>query len=274
VPCIALAQISASDNSESNIKKAESFMRKAASQGAEAVCFPEMGFMRFFPQHRAEQRYFQSAETIPGPTVERFQSLAKELRLVTIINLFEKESRGEYYNTSPVIDSDGALLGKVQMMHIAEEQFFNEKFYYKPGHTGFPVFQSSIGAVGVAICYDRHFPEQMRALTVQGADIIFIPQAGIKGNPIELYEIEMQAASFTNQIFIALINRCGIEEQMEFIGGSFFTDPTGAVFARAGYDREELLIADCDFSLIDSTRQERPFLRDRRPELYGILRER
>lgn len=270
---IALAQVSASEDIEGNVKKAEAFMREAAGKEAHIICFPEMAFMRFFPQYRAEKKYFDLAETVPGPTVERFQKLAQELGIITIINIFEKEERGLYFNSSPVIDSDGTLLGKTHMMHIAEEPYFYEKFYYQPGCTDFPVFHTKHGTIGMAVCYDRHFPEHIRALTIQGAEIIFTPQAGIKGNPIELYEIEMQAASFTNQIFIGLVNRIGVEDEMEFVGGSFVTDPSGAIPARAGTDKEELLIAECDLTMIEKMRRERPFLRDRRPELYGILQK-
>jgi len=270
---IALAQVSASEDIEGNLKKAEAFMREAAGKKAHIICFPEMGFMRFFPQYRAEKKYFDLAETIPGSTVKRFQNLAGKLGIITIINIFEKENDELYFNSSPVIDSDGTLLGKAHMMHIAEEPCFHEKFYYQPGRTAFPVFRTKHGTIGMAICYDRHFPEHIRALTIQGAEIIFIPQAGIKGNPIELYEIEMQAASFTNQIFIGLVNRTGVEDEMEFVGGSFVTDPAGEMVARAGIDKEELLIAECDLTMIEKMRRERPFLRDRRPELYGILQK-
>ncbi|MFC1730330.1 nitrilase-related carbon-nitrogen hydrolase [candidate division KSB1 bacterium] len=270
---IALAQISAYEDIQENLKKAETFMRKAADEGAQIICFPEMSFMRFFPQYRCDKKFFEYAEQIPGPTVERFQNLARELHVITIINIFEKEGRGEYYNTSPVINSDGEILGKSQMLHIAEEPLFNEKYYYKPGKTGFPVFRTKHGTIGVAICYDRHYPEQMRALVIQGADILFTPQAGIKGNPVKLYEREMQAVSFSNQVFVALVNRCGVEDEMEFVGGSFVTEPSGDILARGGAFKEELIIADCDLTNIDKMRQERPFLRDRRPELYGILRE-
>jgi N-carbamoylputrescine amidase len=270
---IALAQLSASDDIEKNIQKAEHFMRKAAENQAHIICFPEMGFIKFFPQYRTDKKYFNYAEPVPGPTVERFQKLAKKYSLVTIINIFEQEGSGFYFNTTPVIDQNGTLLGKAQMIHIAEEPFFNEKYYYTPGRTGFPVFHTQSGTIGLAICYDRHFPEQMRALVIQGVDFIFIPQAGVKGNPIELYEIEMRAASFTNQVFIVLVNRVGIEDQLEFIGGSFVTNPTGSIIAYAGTDKEELLLADCDLSLIEKMRQECPFLRDRRPELYSILQQ-
>jgi len=270
---IALAQVSAGENIQLNIKKAESFMKKAADEGAQMICFPEMGFMRFFPQYRCDKTFFDYAETVPGPIVERFQKLAQKSGIVTILSIFEKEDRGQYYNTAPVIDADGTLLGKTQTTHIAEEPLFNEKYYWKPGHTGFPVYNTKYGKIGIAICYDRHYPELTRALTIQGAEIIFTPQAGIRGNPIRQYEIEMQAVSFTNQIFVALVNRCGIEDQMEFVGGSFVTEPGGEILSRAGEFKEELLVVDCDLSLIDKWRQERPFLRDRRPEFYGILRE-
>lgn len=270
---VALAQTSAGTDISENLDKAESFMRKAANEGAQMICYPEMGFMRFFPQFRSDKKYFQFAETIPGPTVERFQKLAAELKMVAVLNIYEKSGRGEYYNTSPVIDADGTLLGKAQMIHIAEEPLFNEKYYYKPGATGFPVFDTMYGKIGIAICYDRHYPEQMRALTIKGAELIFTPQAGIKGNPIELYEAEMIGVSFSNQVYVVLVNRTGKEDEMDFMGGSFVTDPSGEMLSRAGTAKEELLIVDCDLDKIDEVRQDRPFLRDRRPELYGELRD-
>ncbi len=270
---IALAQTSAVEDIRQNIKKSEDFLRKAAAEGANIICYPEMGFSRFFPQYRCEKKYFELAETIPGPTVERFQKLARELETVIVLNIYEKAGRGEYYNSSPVIDADGELLGKAHMIHVAEEPLFNEKYYYKPGKTGFPVFKTKFGSIAVAVCYDRHFPEQMRALTVKGAEVIFTPQAGIKGNPTELYETEMRASSFTNQVFIALVNRCGTEDEMIFTGGSFISDPAGDIISKAGSEKEELLITDCDLNRIDILRQERPFLRDRRPELYEVLKE-
>ncbi|MCH7782339.1 carbon-nitrogen hydrolase family protein [candidate division KSB1 bacterium] len=269
---IALAQISAAEDIQANMNKAERFMEKAAEKGAHIICFPEMGFMRFFPQYYEEEKYFKYAEPIPGPTVERFQPLAEKFGLITVLNIFENDS-GTYYNTSPVLDSDGTLLGKSHMMHIAEEPNFHEKYYYHPGSTGFPIFKTNHGTIGIAICYDRHFPEHMRALAIQGAEIILIPQAGIKGNPLEFYEMEMQAASFSNQVYIGLVNRIGVEDKIEFSGGSFVTDPAGLMQAHAGSDKEELLIADCDFSLIEKMRNERPFLRDRRPEIYDILQK-
>ncbi|MFC1554355.1 nitrilase-related carbon-nitrogen hydrolase [candidate division KSB1 bacterium] len=267
---IALAQVSASKDMEANLKKAELFIKEASNKGANFICFPEMAFMRFFPQYVADKSFFDTAETIPGPTLERFQVSARANNIVIILNIYEKDGSGIYFNTSPVIDADGSYLGKAQMIHIAEEPFFHEKYYYQPGKTGFPVFRTKFGNIGISICYDRHFPEHMRALTLKGADIIFIPQAGIKDNPVDLYEIEMQGASFSNQVFAALCNRVGLEDKMEFIGGSFVTGPSGEMISRAG-DKEELVLCDCDLDQIEKMRQERPFLRDRRPELYDIL---
>ncbi|MCP4727959.1 MAG: carbon-nitrogen hydrolase family protein [bacterium] len=268
---IALGQISASDDIDVNIQKGEAFVKEAVDKGVKIICFPELCFTKFFPQYPLDTHYYELAETIPGPTTERFQKLAQANEIVIIINLYEKAEDGKYFDSSPVIGADGKLLGKVQMNHIAQEPLFYEKDYYHPGTTGNPVFETPFGNIAVAICYDRHFSEQMRALTLDGAEIIFIPQAGIKTNPIKGYELEMQGTSFTNQIYIALVNRTGAEDQMEFAGGSFVTDPSGEFISHAGEESEEMLIVDCDLDLVSKLREDRPFLRDRRPELYGRL---
>ncbi len=268
---IALGQISASDDLDANILKSANFVKKAADNGAKIICFPELCFTKFFPQYPLDKKYYNFAETIPGPTTERFQKLAQEYNIAVIINIYEKTDKGEYFDSSPIISADGELLGKVQMNHVAQEPLFYEKEYYRPGTTGHPVFKTPFGNIGIAICYDRHFSEQMRALTLEGAEIIFIPQAGITTNPIRGYELEMQGTAFSNQVYIALVNRIGIEDQMEFAGGSFVTDPSGEFIAHAGDKSEELLIADCDLDLVSKLRRDRPFLRDRRPELYSRL---
>jgi len=268
---IALGQISASDDIDANIQKGEAFVKEAVDKGARIICFPELCFTKFFPQYPLDTNYYELAEAIPGPTTERFQKLAQANEIVIIINLYEKTEDGKYFDSSPVIGADGELLGKVQMNHVAQEPLFYEKDYYHPGTTGNPVFKTPFGNIAVAICYDRHFSEQMRALTLDGAEIIFIPQAGIKTNPIKGYELEMQGTSFANQIYIALVNRTGAEDQMEFAGGSFVTDPSGEFISHAGEESEEMLIVDCDLDLVAKLREDRPFLRDRRPELYGRL---
>ena len=276
-PKIALAQVSAANRAdknrprEKNIRNAFVLMEQAKREGASLICFPEMAFDRFFPRVRADKRYFALAEPIPGPMVERFQEKARALELVTVINMYERAAPGEYYDCSPVIDADGSLLEISRMMHIAELPNYNEKFYYWEGNTGFPVFNTGVAKIGIAICYDRHFPEQMRALTLGGAEVILVPTATSTPALREIWEIEMQAASATNQVFIAVVNRVGIEGEMAFFGRSFVTNPMGEVVARAKEGEEELLVAELDLSLIEQARQVLPFLRDRRPEVYGVL---
>jgi N-carbamoylputrescine amidase len=268
---IALAQCSATEDREANLQKAFRLMEQAKGKGASLICFPEMAFDLFFPRIRADKRYFALAEPVPGPTVDQLRQKAKELELVTVINLYERAGPGEYYDSSPVIDADGTLLGLSRMMHIAELPNYNEKFYYWPGNTGFPVFQTRCARVGLAICYDRHFPEQMRALTLSGAEIILVPTATSTLALKHIWELEMQAAAVANQVFIAVANRVGTEGEMTFFGKSFVSNPRGEVVARAGEGVEELLLADLELELIEQVRQVLPFLRDRRPETYGIL---
>jgi N-carbamoylputrescine amidase len=268
---IALAQVHATEDHEANLQKGFRLMEQAKERGASLICFPEMSFLPFFPRVRAERSFFALAEPIPGPTVERFQEKAGELELATVINLYERAAPGEYYDTSPVIDADGTLLGLSRMMHIAELPNYNEKFYYWEGNTGFPVFATRGVRLGLAICYDRHFPEQMRALTLGGAGVILVPTAtstpALKG----IWEIEMQAAAVANQVFIAVVNRVGTEGEMTFFGKSFVTNPRGEIIAQAGEEGEELLTGECDLKQMEETRQILPFLRDRRPEAYGEI---
>lgn len=268
---IASAQVSATDSREENIRNAFVLMERARGEGASLICFPEMAFDPFFPRVRADKWYFALAESIPGPMVERFQEKARELELVTVINMYEHAGPGEYYDTSPVIGADGMLLGISRMMHIAELPNYNEKFYYWEGNTGFPVFNAGVAKVGIAICYDRHFPEQMRALTLGGAEVILVPTATSTPAFGEVWEIEMQATSVANQVFIAVANRVGVEGEIDFFGRSFVTNPMGEVVARAEEGKEALLIAELDLDLIEQARQVLPFLRDRRPEAYGAL---
>lgn len=269
---IALAQVAADDDLEANIERGLAHVDDAAAAGCKLCVFPEMAFHPFFPQHRTDASYFSWAEPIPGPITEAFRKRAAEHGMVVIPNLFELAGPGRHYDASPVIDADGSLIGVTRMVHIAEEPGFNERYYYWPGDTGFAVHHSAAGPIGVAICYDRHFPEHLRALTIGGAEIILSPFAGTEGDPGDGYEIEMRGAAFSNAVFIACCNRVGKEAKLTFAGKSFVVDPAGEVMARAGSD-EELLVVDIDRSLVAENRTKRPFLRDRRPELYGILSE-
>jgi N-carbamoylputrescine amidase len=266
---IALAQMAATENLETNRQKGLDWVEQAANEGAQIICFTELGLLPFFPQYRTEKKFFQWAESIDGPTVKRFGEAAIRENLHVLLNFFERAGAGEYYDTTVLLKATGGrALGPVRMMHVAEEPCFNEKFYYWPGNTPPQVFDLGDVKIGVAICYDRHFPEYMRQLVLQGAEIIFAPFAGISNDPINMYEIEMQGTAFQNQVFIAAVNRVGKEPTVEFAGCSFVVDPAGGVIARAPRGEEKLLLVDCDLSLIEAMRQVRPFLRDRRPEVY------
>jgi len=267
---LALAQMAASEDLEANRQRGLDWVKQAAQAGAQIICFTELGLLPFFPQYRAEKKFFQWAEALDGPTVQRFREVAQREHIHILLNIFERANAGGYYDATVLLKADGGpTLGPVRMMHIAEEPGFNEKFYYWPGNTLPQVFALDVVKIGVAICYDRHFPEYMRQLVLLGAEIIFTPFAGLVNDPIKMYEIEMQGAAFQNQVFIAAVNRAGKEPTVEFIGGSFVVDPAGEVMARGPRGEEKLLLVDCDLSRIEEMRQARPFLRDRRPEVYA-----
>ncbi|MDZ7291507.1 MAG: carbon-nitrogen hydrolase family protein [candidate division KSB1 bacterium] len=266
---LALAQMAVSEDLAANRQKGLDWVGQAAKHGAQMLCFTELGLLPFFPQYRTEKKFFQWAEPIDGPTVKKFGEVAERKRIHILLNFFERAGAGEYYDTTVLLKATGSpALGPVRMMHIAEEPCFNEKFYYWPGNTPPQVFDLDGVKVGVAICYDRHFPEYTRQLVLQGAEIIFAPFAGIVSDPIPMYEIEMQGLAFQNQVFVAAVNRVGKEATVEFAGCSFAVDPAGEVIARAPRGEEKLLLVDCDLSRIEAMRQVRPFLRDRRPEIY------
>lgn len=265
---IALVQQKAGPDREANRKKGLEAVKEAAANGANIICFSELAFDPFYPQKPATEKELQLAEPVPGPTTERFSALAKELGVVLVLNVFERA--GEHtYDTSPVIDSDGTLAGTTRMIHITEYEGFHEQSYYHPGNHGAPVYDTRFGQIGVAICYDRHYPEYMRALALKGAEIVFTPQAGAVGEwPEGLYEAEMQIPAFQNGYFTALCNRVGKEEKLTFSGESFVCNPSGQVIAQAGKGTEEILYAEANLSLIKKSHAKNLFFRDRRPELY------
>lgn len=267
---IALVQHRAAPDREANRRRGLDTVRKAAAAGAQVIGFSELAFDPFFPQDpEAAGRRLELAEPVPGPTTERFSELAKELGVVLILNLFERDG-DRAYDTSPVIDTGGRLLGKTRMLHIAEFEGFHEQRYYDPGDLGLPVYETPFGRIGVAICYDRHYPEALRALALAGAQVVFIPQANTVGEFADgLFEAEVRTASFQNGFFAALCNRVGPEPRLTFSGESFITDPEGRVLARAGSGTEEILRADLDLSSVERSPARRWFLRDRRPELYA-----
>ena len=266
---IALVQQHAGPNRSDNLKRGLDAARQAIAGGASILCFAELAFDPFYPQERAEPGFQNLAQPIPGPITEPFQSLAAEHGVVIILNLFESDGAATY-DSSPVIDADGSILGVTRMIHITDYPGFYEQGYYRPGNHGAPVYQTKHGRIGVAICYDRHYPEYMRALAVAGAQMVFIPQAGAVDEwPEGLYEAELRVAAFQNGYFTALCNRVGEEGEMTFAGESFVCDPAGRVIARAERGADELLLCDLDLDKVDQSHARQLFFRDRRPELYA-----
>jgi len=265
---IALIQQHASPDHAENLQRGLAAARRCADQGAQVICFAELAFDRFLPQIPATPALLSRAETIPGPTTEIFQKLAFDKQVVIILNLFELDGNLTF-DSSPVIDADGTILGVTRMVHITEYEHFHEQGYYSPGDNGVVVFETRYGKIGVAICYDRHYPEYMRALGVAGAELVVVPQAGSVGEwPDGLYEAEMQVASFQNGYFTALCNRVGGEEHLTFAGESFVCGPDGRVLARAGAGTDEILMCSIDLAAVEQSHARRLFFRDRRPELY------
>lgn len=265
---IALVQQKSSTDVSENRRKGLEAAKIAAENGAKMIAFAELAFEPFYPQSPATEAIKQMGESIPGPTTELFSKLAAELGVVIILNLFERED-DRTYDTSPVINANGNLLGTTRMVHITDYPCFHEKDYYHPGDHGAPVYDTAFGKIGVAICYDRHYPEYMRALALGGADIVFVPQAGAVDEwPSGLYEAEMQVAAFQNGFFTALCNRVGEETKLVFSGESFACSPAGEVIARASRRTEEILYCDLDLGATETSHARRLFLRDRRPDVY------
>jgi len=265
---IALAQLSAGPDRSANLARALETMTAARRAGAELIAFPEVILDRFFPQVPGDHEALKLAETIPGPTSDALAAKARELGLVTVFNLYEL-SGDHRFDSSPVFDADGTLLGITRMVHITDYEGFHEQDYYHPGDRGVPVYETRVGRVGVAICYDRHYPEVMRALGVAGAELVVIPQAGTVGEwPEGLYEAEVRTAAFQNGYFAALANRVGPEGKLCFSGESFVVDPEGRVVARGKSLEEDLVLADVDLSVCATSTARRLFWKNRRPELY------
>lgn len=266
---VALIQQHALPDKVANVQRGLRALETAAARGARLACFAELAFEPFWPRRRLAGGNLPPAEPIPGPTTEVFSAHAARLGMVVVLNLFEREG-DRTYDSSPVIDADGTLLGVTRMIHITDYEGFHERDYYAPGDRGAAVYDTAAGKVGVAICYDRHFPEYMRALALGGAEIVVVPQAGTVGEwPDGLYEAEMQVAAFQNGYFVALANRVGQEDALDFAGESFVCAPDGSVVARAPSGEEHVLVAKVDLADVAGSHARRLFFPDRRPELYG-----
>lgn len=272
----AIVQTAWTGDKESMLDLHEKHARDAAAQGAQVMCFQELFYGPYFCQVQ-ETEYYDYAEAVPdGPTVTRFSALAKELGMVLVLPVYEREQAGFLYNTAAVVDADGTYLGKYRKHHIPQVKGFWEKFYFRPGNVGWPVFDTAVGKVGVYICYDRHFPEGWRALGLAGAEIVFNPSATSRGLSNYLWKLEQPAAAAANMYFVGAINRVGVEPlgDDDFYGTSYFADPRGQLVGEAasGHD-EELVVRDLDLSLIEEVRNQWAFYRDRRPDAYGPLVE-
>ena len=272
----ALVQTAWTGDKASMIDRHETLARQAAAEGAQVICFQELFYGPYFCQVQ-DADYYHYAEAVPeGPTTQRFQALARELHLVIILPVYELEQEGVLYNTAAVIDADGTYLGKYRKTHIPQVQGFFEKFYFRPGNLGYPVFDTAVGRIGVYICYDRHFPEGWRALGLAGAKIVFNPSATSRGLSAYLWQLEQPAAAVANEYYIGAINRVGVEElgDNDFYGQSYFVSPRGQFVGEVGSTTdEELIVRDLDLDLLREVREQWAFYRDRRPDQYGPLTE-
>jgi beta-ureidopropionase len=267
----ALSEGSPEEIKAAMIAKHLPLIDEAGQKGVQILCLQEIFHGPYFC---AEQdiRWYQTAEPVPGPVTEQLAAYAKKYKMVMIVPVYEQAIEGVYYNTAAVIDADGEYLGKFRKVHIPHTwPGFWEKFYFKPGNLGFPVFQTAYAKIGIFICYDRHFPECARVLALNGAEILFNPSATTSGKSQYLWELEQPAQAVANGVFIGANNRIGTEKPWEFgqfYGSSYFVDPRGEMLAKGSEDRDEVVAADLDLEVIREVRDGWQFFRDRRPEMY------
>lgn len=278
---VALIQMSCTPNPEENQLKAEERIRQAAASGANMVCLQELYRSEYFCQHFDEQ-YFDLAEDLSGDTTLRLSQLAKELGIVLVASLFERRTAGIYHNTAVVFDADGTNLGMYRKAHIPDDPMFYEKYYFTPGDTGYRVFDTRFGRIGVLICWDQWYPEAARLTALQGANILFYPTAiGTLPNEsqqekeefVQAWQTIQRSHAVANGCFVASVNRVGTEGELTFWGASFICGPFGKVLAQAG-DTEEILMAEVDFSAVEKQRRTWPYFRDRRTDTYADLTKR
>jgi beta-ureidopropionase len=270
----ALVQQAWTGDKDSMIAAALRHIHAAADQGAQVVCLQELFYGPYFCQVQ-DADYYSYTEAIPdGPTTRLLQKAAETHRIVIVAPMYEEEQPGLYYNTAAVIDADGSYLGKYRKNHLPQVKGFWEKFYFRPGNLGYPVFDTAVGRIGVYICYDRHFPEGWRALGLAGAKIVFNPSATSRGLSAYLWQLEQPAAAVANEYFIGAINRVGVEPlgDNDFYGGSYFVDPRGQLVGEAASDSaDEVIVRDLDMGKLTEVRDLWQFYRDRRPDSYDGL---
>lgn len=279
---LGLIQMRVGADPRRNLAKAVERIRQGARKGAQIVCLQELFISRYFPQSE-DPKFFRLAEPIPGPTTDSLCRLARAEKIVLVASVFEKRAPGIYHNTAVVIDADGSILGRYRKMHVPDDPCYYEKFYFTPGDLGFPTFKTRYGKIGVLVCWDQWFPEAARLISLSGAQIIFYPTAigWLSGEPRGTaraqrcaWELIQRGHAVANGVYVAAANRVGREGKLNFWGSSFVVDPFGTIVAHAGEDQEEILLARCDLKKIDETRQNWPFLRDRRIDAYGAITER
>ncbi|MBA3514070.1 MAG: carbon-nitrogen hydrolase [Pyrinomonadaceae bacterium] len=276
---IGLVQMSCQERPELNFKKAISRISEAAKKGAQIVCLQELFRSQYFCQVE-DTKLFKLAEPIPGPSTEALSKVAREKKVVIIASLFEKRTPGIYHNTAAIIDADGKVAGKYRKMHIPDDPLYYEKFYFTPGDLGFQTHDTRFGKVGALVCWDQWFPEAARLTALSGAEFLFYPTAigWLPGENEEMNEAQhsawetiQRAHAIANGVYVVVVNRVGREGNLKFWGQSFVADPFGRIIAKASADKEEVMIVECDLNMIEETRQNWPFLRDRRIDSYAPL---
>jgi N-carbamoylputrescine amidase len=249
-------------------------IEEAGRRGVQVLCLQEVFNQPYFCPSQ-DAKWYAAVERIPdGPTTKLMQELAAKHAMVIVVPIYEEDITGVYYNTAAVIDADGRYVGKYRKTHIPQVAGFWEKFFFKPGNSGYPVFETAYCRLGVYICYDRHFPEGWRALALNGAEYIVNPSATVAGLSQYLWELEQPAAAVANGCFIGAVNRVGVEAPWNigrFYGSAYVVDPRGKFLAKASEDKDELLVADLDWSVLREVRNTWQFFRDRRPETYQTL---
>jgi N-carbamoylputrescine amidase len=272
----ALIQAQANMSKQDAVDKHIKMIADATGQGAQVVGLQEIFHGPYFCAEQ-DPKWYDTAEPEDGPTVSRMREVAREHGIVLIVPWFEEEQPGVYYNTACVIERDGTIVGKYRKTHIPQVgPCFWEKFYFKPGNLGYPVFDTSVGRVGLIICYDRHFPEVARELGLKGAEIVFNPSATVESLSRYLWELEQPAHAVANGFWMAASNRVGVEAPLnpaKFYGSSYFCSPRGKIIAQASDSEDEVLVADLDLDEIREVRNTWQFFRDRRPDTYGELVE-
>src|SRR5271169_1806175 len=284
---IGIVQMSCTPDPEQNLERGITHIRNAAAKGAEIVCLPELFQTQYFCQ-REDIALFDLAEPIPGPTTARLSDLARQLKITIVASLFERRAAGIYHNTAATLTADGKLAGIYRKMHIPDDPLYYEKYYFTQGDLGFKAFETGVGKIGTLICWDQWYPEAARLTALQGANVLFYPTA-IGWHPAEkeeygeaqydAWQTIQRSHAIANGLYVAAVNRVGVEHGdvrgnrvdgpgLEFWGGSFLADPFGRVIAKAAHDKEEILVGEIDLRLLEDTRRNWPFLRDRRIDAY------